>query len=145
MRALAFLAAARLAIRLLPLEIYRGSLGAMRAGAGLSSELADGTLPTTTQQYWARRVERAALRLPGENKCFAKAVALHWLLRWEGDEGTLVVAIHLHERSAHHAYHAWLECGGAMLVGACDRTEYRELMRFTFGEASRPVLQGEAV
>ena len=132
LQAMTFLAAARTMIRLLPLRSYRWMLGSLQASA-LSGEPHPGhSTPSEASFRLARRIERAAMRLPGESKCLAKAMALHWMLRHSGESGQLVIAIHRSERDAPHAYHAWLESGGAMLVGACDRTEYRELMRFAF-------------
>ena len=134
LRAMAYLALARAAVRLLPLRLYRQSLGAMSQGKRAGAASRRDPMPTVMQKRLARRVVRAAIRLPGKSRCLAQAIALHWMLRRIGEEGELVVAIHRTERSRKHSYHAWLEAGGMMLVGACDREDYQELMRFTFNE-----------
>lgn len=136
LRAMAFLALARATVRLLPLRLYRQSLGILSQGKRASVVSARDPVPTEKQKRLARRVTRAAMRLPGESRCFAQAIALHWMLRRIGEEGELVVAIHRTERSKQHSYHAWLEAGGVMLVGACERDDYRELMRFAYGRSA---------
>lgn len=140
LRAMIYLAAARITVRILPLRAFRWTLGDVR-DAYPSREVPKGSLqPSGVQLAMARQVERAAMRLPGESKCLAKAIALHWMMHGSGKASELVIAIHHRERRARHAYHAWLECGGAMLVGACERTDYRELMRFSIGDVPhRPV------
>jgi len=131
LRAAANLGAARLAVRLLPFSFLRMSLGGNRS-APLRSEIERGNSDRelAVARYWAGRVERAALRLPGESRCLPKAAALFWMLRRRQIEARLVIAIHRSERRGAHAYHAWLEHAGAMIVGACERSEYREIMAF---------------
>ncbi len=85
-------------------------------------------------RFWAGRVERAAVRLPGVSKCLPKAIALQWLLDREAIGSQVAIAIHSTEREAAHAYHAWLECGGEMLIGQCNRDEYRIVL--TLGGAA---------
>lgn len=134
LRAMAYLALARAMVRFLPLRFYRQSLGFLSEGRQASAVSTRDPMPTEKQKRLARRVARAAMRLPGESRCLAQAIALHWMLRRIGEEGELVVAIHRTERLAKHSYHAWLETGGVMLVGDCERDDYQELMRFTFDQ-----------
>lgn len=81
-------------------------------------------------------VERAAERLPGTSKCLPKAVALQVLLRLAGIPSRLVIAFHVTDRTGPDAYHAWTEVCGEMLVGECNRAEYRSIMTF---DQPRPV------
>lgn len=124
MRAIFYLAAARLLVRMTSLERLRESIGKpLDVDVDGADELA---------RFWAGRVERAAMRLPSESKCLPKSVALYWLLKREGVASRIAVAIHVTERAGAHAYHAWLERDGEMLVGHCNREEYRVVL--TLGE-----------
>lgn len=134
LRAMAYLALARAMVRLLPLGLYRQTLGILSKGKRACVVSTRDPMPTEEQKRLARRVTRAAMRLPGESRCLAQAIALHWMLRRIGEEGELVVAIHRTERSEKYSYHAWLETCCVMLVGACERDDYQELMRFTFDQ-----------
>lgn len=130
LRAMTYLATARALVRLFPFAWYRWTVGAPSAGP--IADEADQSFPPSPGDpaQLARRIERAAMRLPGESKCLAKAIALQWMLRRIGQPGLIVIAVHRRERIARHAYHAWLDHDGAMLVGSCDRADYREVMRF---------------
>lgn len=79
---------------------------------------------------WARRVERAANRLPGRSKCLPKAMALQWILRRNAIASRLVIAIHKTDRQHDHSFHAWVEVGGEMVIGHCDRASYSCMASF---------------
>lgn len=129
-RAAIYLIASRAVVRLMPFRLLRWTLGGWNNGnAGNAPGLENSTIDSTALAS-ARRVERAAYRLPGESRCLPKAIALHWMLRRGGMPSRIVVAVHRHDRSADHAYHAWVEHAGRMLIGACDRDEYRSVMTF---------------
>ena len=134
LRAMAYLVLARAIVRFLPLQLYRQSLGLLSEGRQASAVSTRDPVPTEMQKRLARRVARASTRLPGESRCFPQAIALHWMLRRIGEEGELVVTIHRTQRLEKHSYHAWLEAGGVMLLGDCERDDYQELMRFTFDQ-----------
>lgn len=135
MRAVALLATARLLVRLVPLHIWRGSVGAVRRGDGSSnSEAAARDWSRLSEdarriaRALARTVERACRWLPGTSRCLPKAVALQWLMRWHRIPATTVIAFKIGDRSGPDAYHAWVELDGEMLIGQCDRSVYQPIM-----------------
>lgn len=81
----------------------------------------------------ARLVERAATKLPGITKCLPRAVAVQWLLRSKRIDSILVIAVHASDRSGEHGFHAWVERRGYIVIGDCDRTEYRPIMAYAQG------------
>lgn len=121
---------ARLAVRILPLRYLRFWLGALTSvqAANPAQALPAGQL--SHARALARRVERAAQRLPGESRCLPRAMALHRLLARSGIASLLVIAIHRADRAGPQAFHAWVEHGGEMLVGQCDRADYGAVMTF---------------
>ena len=125
LRAGAHLVVAKATVRSTSLDRLGAWAGTVRSGEPADAD--------RLARFWAGRVERAAMRIPGETKCLPKALALRRLLASEGIASRLVIAIHLTEREQAHAYHAWLERGGAMLVGQCDRAEYRVLLELGEG------------
>ncbi|WP_427966497.1 lasso peptide biosynthesis B2 protein [Altererythrobacter sp.] len=128
-RAMVLLLLARLVVRFVPLKLFRASLGEMRDGSQMGADLGP-SCKLELAQAMASRIERATLRLPGESKCLPRAIALQWSLRLTGIESQLVLAIHRSDRSSRHAYHAWVENDGGMLIGHCERSEYRPVMIF---------------
>lgn len=136
LRAAALLVVARLLVRWLPLSSWRASLGDLVEGDEASDLPALAQAQLAQARALARRVDRAVMRLPGRSKCLPQAVALHWLLRSEAIASRLVIAIHRHDRAGDHAYHAWVECGGEIVIGLCDRESYSSVARFDqFGQA----------
>lgn len=81
----------------------------------------------------ARLVERAATKLPGITKCLPRAIVVQWLLRSKGIDSILVIAVHANDRSKEHGFHAWVEHRGDIVIGECDRTEYRPIMAYAQG------------
>lgn len=75
-----------------------------------------------------RRVERAAMRLPVHTKCLPRAITAQWLMSRQGLHARLVIAVHRHDRSGEHAFHAWVEHGDEIVVGHCDRADYAPVM-----------------
>lgn len=128
LRAMIALATARLLVTSAPFSVWRRSLG------DLVEQPTDHAMPTASDRlharFLARRVERAALRLPGASKCLPRAMALQWLMHRAGLPSRLVIAMHRHDREGDHVYHAWVEAGGEMLVGHCERAEYLPLACF---------------
>lgn len=118
--ALLQLVRARVLVGFVPFQVWRGSLGAVsrqcapKAGAGAIAQA----------RAWASRVERAASRLPGDSKCLPQAMALQWLLRREAIGSRLVIAVHKSDRAHRHSFHAWVEVGGELVIGHCDRASY---------------------
>ncbi len=125
---MAVLVIARIVVSVLPLKMFRSSLGEMQSGPGRADTKVAGNIKQA--RFWAVRVERASMRLPGESKCLPKAIALQWQLQQSGIGSHLVISIHRTERQATHAYHSWVETGGEILIGQCDRSEYQPVMTF---------------
>lgn len=133
LQAMAWLALARALVRIAPLRTFRSTLGSIAGADGNSCPV---SADAATALAIARRIERAAMRLPGKSKCLPKAVALQWMLRRARLSSRLVVAVHRIDRNGPHAYHAWVEQGGQMLIGQCVRTDYCPVMTFDqFGAA----------
>lgn len=110
LRAMALLCRARLLVALAPLARWRGSLG-HAGGAGGEDALREAA-------RLARHVERAAARLPFATKCLPRAMALSWLLRGEGIAHVLVIAARPRAgRAEENSLHAWVECGGRIILG----------------------------
>lgn len=128
--AMLLLLIARVAVRFLPLSKLQLLLGPPVGPAAVGKA----TMPSDNESILAKRlaahVERGANRLPGKSRCLPKAMALHWMLRWRAIPVRLVVAMHRQERTARHAFHAWSESGGVMLIGACERQDYVPLFVF---------------
>ena len=107
MRAAAALVVARLKIALVPFRMWRHTLG--RAG-GISND--------AQAKLWANHVEWAAHRLPLTMKCLPKAMALSALLRRQDISHAVVFAVRGAElRSGDDYLHAWVESGGARIIG----------------------------
>jgi hypothetical protein len=110
MRAMTLLALARSLIALVPFRIWRSHLG----GIAASQPLAD----LANAQRLAAQIERAAFRLPVATKCLPRAMALSWLLRKQGTNHVLVLAVRgASARRGTSDLHAWIEVGGAILIG----------------------------
>jgi hypothetical protein len=122
LQAMALLCLAHLAVKLLPFRWWRASLGLV-AGA----DSVPGQSPAESAVR-ARRsavhVERGATRLPFTTKCLPRAMALCWLLRARGI--AYVFKIAARPAAARQAglpvndgnLHAWVESGGATVIGA---------------------------
>lgn len=74
------------------------------------------------QRRLARAVERAAGRVPGESRCLARAMALHWMLRRRAIGGVLHIGVLAgSERGSLDDLHAWVTRSGEVLIGASDQ------------------------
>ena len=114
---MAMLAWARLAIATVPFERWRGSLGSERDRAGSGREPASGDDVNRARRA-ATLIEHAARRLPFATKCLPRAMALSWMLRHRRIEHALVFAVRpAQERQSADALLAWVEIGGAKLIG----------------------------
>lgn len=71
-------------------------------------------------------VERAALLVPGAG-CLPQALATQWLLHRRGDAAVLRVGV-ARDGDALLA-HAWVECGGEVVVGGAQAAAYQVLAR----------------
>lgn len=131
-RAAFALAMARILVRFVPLSLWRNSIGRALSGKDIGSRRLTESLTQELRvaALLARRIERAAIRLPGHSKCLPKAVAMQWMLRLHGISSRLVIAIHRYDRSGDHAYHAWVEIAGVQVIGICDRAQYSSVASF---------------
>ena len=74
------------------------------------------------QRRLARAVERAAGRVPGESRCLARAMALHWMLRRRAMGGVLHIGVLPgSNRGSLDDLHAWVTRLGEVLIGASDQ------------------------
>lgn len=116
LRVMALLIAARLLIARVPFRVWRGWLG----GPALhepSDPQPNGDAQITGRRL-AAQVERAAWRLPFEVKCLPRAMALSWLLTHERIPHAVVVAVRPPgHRGDGDDLHAWVEHGGAIILG----------------------------
>ena len=75
-------------------------------------------------RYLSRHVYRASAFVPG-SACLSRAVCLQWLLARSGHASILHVGVR-REAEGSIAAHAWVTCGGAVVLGA----EGHELAEF---------------
>ncbi len=136
-RALVFLVLARALVRFVPFSTWRSSLGAVVQPTGsdalgqtiiLHPQPACDEATLRHAMQLGRLVDRAAEKLPGTSKCLPRAAALQWLLLGKRIPSSLVIAFRLGDRSGPDGYHAWTEAFGEMLVGHCNRSDYRPIM-----------------
>lgn len=121
---MALLTAARCLIALFRLNLWRGLLGESLDDAGPAAA------PSATARALAAAIERGSMRLPFTCKCLPRALALHWMLRWRGLPSQLVITVlDPAHRGEGENLHAWVEAGGAILIGAIERP-YVPLARF---------------
>jgi hypothetical protein len=104
---------ARALVALVPLRLWRDSLGA-RAGDA----------PDTTAErldearLLARHVERGAGRLLFETKCLPRAMALSWMLRRRHIPHVVKIAVRpAGLRDGDDGRHAWVETAGVAILG----------------------------
>ncbi len=100
---------ARLMVAWLPLQWWRGSLGAAPAG--------DAKAQASARKI-ARQIDRAAARLPFPTKCLPRAMGFSWLLRRQAIGHSVVIAVRPVEwRGSADSLHAWVEIDGAKVMG----------------------------
>ena len=105
------LVVALLLVRLVPLRLWRNSLGRMAPGDA-------GQVATVSHRRIARAVKRATDWLPGDFVCLPRAMAVQWMLRRRGLPSALVFGVMQGSRQGDiHALHAWVEAGSAVLIG----------------------------
>lgn len=109
MRAVAVVAAVRLALWLLPFRAVRGMLRSLHSRSVVSARLA--AIPVR-RLAWA--VQAAAKRIPGAS-CLTQALALQHLLACAGQSSQ--VRIGVAKSASGLESHAWLESRGEILIG----------------------------
>ena len=121
--AMAWLILARLLVANVPFGRWRRWLGTPVAPPTDDPRLhLDANL---AQRRLARAVERAAGRLPGESRCLARAMALHWMLRLRAMGGVLHIGVLPgSDRGSLDDLHAWVTRSGEVLLGADDQPHF---------------------
>lgn len=134
--AMMLLPIARLLVDHVAMKRWRESLGSIVAHDNIRAlpSLHDEELRHALRL--ARHVERAALRLPLPTKCLPRAVALQWMLRRRKIASGLFIAVRSGPQRDDDNYHAWVEHDGEMLIGHCDRAQYRPLLAIMSAPAS---------
>lgn len=124
LRAIVWLAAARLALLVLPFAAVRRRMDAIRARGA----------PATPGEI-RRAVQRAARTLPGSS-CLALSVTAEAMLRAAGQPALLTIGVSGARTSAVAPLdaHAWVVSGDLLVAGEARLEDYRELM--TFGTRS---------
>ena len=115
-----WLIVARLLVAQVPFGRWRRWLGApVSAQSGDPLLRLDANL---AQRRLARAVVRAAGHLPGESRCLARAMALHWMLRLRAMGGVLHIGVLPgSDRGTLDDLHAWVTRSGEVLLGADDK------------------------
>ena len=120
LEAMAWLILARLLIARVPFGRWRGWLGTPVAPQTNNSPLH--LEANLAPRRLARAVERGARRLPGESRCLARAMALHWMLRRRAMGGVLHIGVLPGtDRGNLDDLHAWVTRFGDVLIGDSDQ------------------------
>ena len=118
--AMAWLILARLLVARVPFGHWRPWLGTPVAPP--TDDLRLHLDANLAQRRLARAVERAAGRLPGESRCLARGMALHWMLRLRAMGGVLHIGVLPGSaRGSLDDLHAWVTRLGEVLLGADER------------------------
>lgn len=113
---------ARLLVRTVPLHRWRDTLG--RVGASGAIERG-GAEPSAAYREVARSVTVAAGKLPGDYVCLPRAMTVQWMLRRRGLASALVFGVAPQQSGEKPiALHAWVEGGGAIIIGDDPSTPY---------------------
>ncbi|WP_448192473.1 lasso peptide biosynthesis B2 protein [Azospirillum sp. sgz301742] len=130
LEAVVWLAAASLALRLVPFRRLAPLLGPVRP----SSPADDGPDPDEAQERQARRVGAAVARatrfLPWEALCLPQAMAAKAMLARRGLRTTLHLGAMPDQEKGGLSAHAWLMLGPLTVTGGATRPGYAELARF---------------
>lgn len=121
-------------IRWVPLRWWRGSLGRPGAAVLAHETKFPGTAPQI--EYDVRRaVYSACARLPVKLVCLPRAIAVQWMLRRRGLGSSLVIGVlpGTESKDGRHAFHAWVEREGRVLVGLHAERRYRRCTVLTQG------------
>ncbi|MFM6932094.1 MAG: lasso peptide biosynthesis B2 protein [Novosphingobium sp.] len=118
-------------VHFVPMRIWRGYLGTLIDAPIASTQPADPAILKIASGH-TLHVIRAASHFPFTVKCLPQAMVLQWQLRRRGIGSQLVIAMLKAGRSAAlDPYHAWVELGGIMVLGNCERSDYAVLMTLT--------------
>ncbi len=124
------LGVARLAILLLPFSWLAVSLGKKKAKTDEEENVS--TSSVSLARNIGKTVCSAANYTPWESVCLPQAVAVLWMLKRRGIAGVLYLGVAKHESDSEKlAAHAWLCCGGVILIGAADYEKYTVVAMFS--------------
>lgn len=98
--------------------------GGGAGGARPGTPRGETTRAGPTPREIGRAVERAATVVPGAT-CLVQALAAEWLLRREGWDPTVRIGVARHGNGV--AAHAWVECGGEIVLGGEEAAAYAAL------------------
>lgn len=115
-------------VRFVPMRIWRGYLGSLADPLSIPPQEPDAAVLRAASRH-TLHVIRAANHFPFTVKCLPQAMVLQWQLRRSRIASNLVIAMLKSGRSAaQDPYHAWVELGGIMILGNCERSDYAVLM-----------------
>ncbi|MGV3513210.1 MAG: lasso peptide biosynthesis B2 protein [Novosphingobium sp.] len=142
LRAMTYVVVARFLVRFVAFSRWRASVGQMVDPAMALAANATSMNATARSAAFAlaRQIDRACSRLPGTSRCLPRAVALRWLLHGQPLTVLTVIAFSKVDRAGEDAYHAWVECGGELLIGHCDRAGYEPIMVLCSDSRAFPAL-----
>ena len=116
---MALLCAAEAIVRLVPLRLWRASIGRAVAPTPMGAAPIASARACTASGI-AADIERGAGRLPVPARCLARAMVLCWQLRLCGIACCCKIAARPGANRAGHrdALHAWVEVEDAVVLGA---------------------------
>lgn len=117
------LAAARLAILLLPFSVIARWLGQHRAETPIEQAPAHADISRRV----SRAVARAARHLPWESVCLPRAIAAKRMLRRRGVASTLYLGV---QPGQTMSAHAWVRAGGIVVTGENGREGHTVVSTF---------------
>lgn len=125
LEALAVLLLAHVVVFWLPAAVLAHLLGTEAPHTAL--------IPSPGQLARAQLADRAIRRicrlLPWNNRCLARATALHMMLQRRSVPHTVCFGVR--KSNGLIAAHAWVSAGDRLLIGHEDSTSFREIARFT--------------
>jgi hypothetical protein len=124
-----YLAAALVAIRLLPFSWIASRLGSPGEIPGEHRDIEPERQQEARQVGWA--VTALARYFPWDAKCLAQAVAGKWMLQCRGLPSTLYLGVErVHDGDKWLEAHAWLRCGTEIITGERHHERFKVLAAF---------------
>ena len=120
LRAVAWLAVARIWLARVPFSDLAGRLSAIEGADKPDSELF---------RRVGHAVAAAAGNVPWRSDCFPQAIAANKLLQRSGYASTIHLGVDKEEKDQLIA-HAWLTCGNTVITGGTDLNRYVEIHQF---------------
>ncbi len=127
LEAMAWLAAAWVAVRLLPFRWITPYLGELvDPGETVAPAAAAPVRPVLDVSY---AIQRARRRLPWESTCLMQAIAGRAMLKRRGFHTILYLGVRLDKQDGFGA-HAWLQCEGMVVTGQDVKNSFTPLASF---------------